>query len=316
VGKRFDVIMTGLSSGIVAITTTYLGLAGTIIGAVLGSVIYQIFSSYIKDSINESIDKTKESLDRNNLQLLEDNIVFIIPLILIIIVEIIFIFSFQYNYTVFKHLERITDYNLFRAIGVGLTILGLYSIVRPKKGRVYYGIILLFISIFFLIRGFIDTRFIYQLIYPYSTFFTVNDANDLGMDILIVVLLSFISIKIFYDSIIRFSNEKIKNNNISNNNEENDNQSLNKNDDADNFINKINKFYRSIIFKKENISRNDVSKNKDKPIKNININNSSKDENIPFKLNNPYLRENSSRNVSENEKTLIENIGRYSKKPK
>lgn len=130
-GKKFDVIMAGVISGIVAITTTFLGLAGTIIGTVLGSIIYQSLSAYIKESLDQVSDSNK--LKINNLQLLENKIVFIIPIVLIIIIEISFLSLIIYNSSTFSHLENLTNNNLFRAIGTGLLIIGLYSISQPKK---------------------------------------------------------------------------------------------------------------------------------------------------------------------------------------
>ena len=80
--KSFDIIMAGLISGLVALTTSYLGIAGTIIGAVTGAILYQIFSIFIK-----------EPLENTTIRKVENEIVYIIPLILIAILLMIFIIA-------------------------------------------------------------------------------------------------------------------------------------------------------------------------------------------------------------------------------
>ncbi|MDR3223251.1 MAG: hypothetical protein LBT66_05935 [Methanobrevibacter sp.] len=285
-GKKFDIIMAGVVSGIVAITTTFLGLAGTIIGTVLGSIIYQSLSTYVKESLNQRTHNNKIKI--NNLQLLEDKIVFIIPLILIIIIELSFLYSIFYNNSTFNHLERLTNNNLFKAISIGLFALGLYSIFQPKKIKYQYGISLLILSIFFLIRGILDTNipYIQQLIYPLIDFLLNYDAI---IAILIILILVYITIKLFYDSLKIYLNENLENNKIDNN--------LNKSR-----INNINSFHKGISKYNEN-PKNEFNKNR----KNYNkINESS------HKINESYSKKDHSNNISKDEKILIENIGKHS----
>ncbi|HIH62141.1 MAG TPA: hypothetical protein HA298_05640, partial [Methanobacteriales archaeon] len=49
--KAFDIIMAGLISGIVAFTTQKLGVGGTALGAVLGSMLYQLLSHYLREPL-------------------------------------------------------------------------------------------------------------------------------------------------------------------------------------------------------------------------------------------------------------------------
>lgn len=46
--KMLDVVMAGVISGIVALTTSKMGVSGTIIGVVLGAMLYQFMSHYVK----------------------------------------------------------------------------------------------------------------------------------------------------------------------------------------------------------------------------------------------------------------------------
>lgn len=285
-GKKFDIIMAGVVSGIVAITTTFLGLAGTIIGTVLGSIIYQSLSTYVKESLNQRTHDNKI----NNLQLFEDKLVFIIPLILIIIIEFSFLYSIFYNNSTFNHLENLTNNNLFRAISIGLFALGLYSIFQPKKIKYQYGISLLILSIFFLIRGILDTNmpYIQQLIYPLIDFLLNYDAI---IAILIILILGYIIIKLFYDSLEIYLNENLENNKTDNN--------LNKSQ-----ISNISSFHKGISKYNEN-PKNRFNKNR----KNYNENN----EVSRNKINESYSKKDHSDNISKDEKILIESIGKHSK---
>ena len=49
--KMLDVIMAGVISGIVALTTTQMGVGGTVIGATLGAMLYQVMSHFIKEPL-------------------------------------------------------------------------------------------------------------------------------------------------------------------------------------------------------------------------------------------------------------------------
>ncbi|MDR2830431.1 MAG: hypothetical protein LBB45_05280 [Methanobrevibacter sp.] len=246
-GKKFDVIMAGVISGIVAITTTFLGLAGTIIGTVLGSIIYQSLSTYIKESFSQVSDSNR--LKINNLQLFENKIVFIIPIILIIIIEISFLSSIIYNSSTFSHLENLTNNNLFRAIGIGLFIIGLYSIFQPRKIKHSYGITLFTLSIFFLIRGSIDAEIVYIPQMMYAVYFLLD--NDLEIAILIIFILGYITIKLFYDSLKLYIYYNSKIDNLAD-----ENKKVNENKNSENCPKIINS-YHSKKDNSVNVSKNE-----------------------------------------------------------
>jgi len=83
--KSLDIIMAGIISGIVAFTTSQLGIAGTIIGAVIGSMLYQFMSHVFKDPI--------ENVNTLKTQRVESSIFYVFPLVIILGIEIIYLLS-------------------------------------------------------------------------------------------------------------------------------------------------------------------------------------------------------------------------------
>ena len=139
--------MAGIIAGIVAYATSILGIGGTVIGAVLGAILYQIMSHLFKDPL--------EGIRTQNV---EARIVYTIPLILIVAIEILFVFALNSikpgNF--FYILERATENNLFRSIGIGLIIMGLYPIIQPENIKKLYGYIIIIVGIIVLLGGFAD----------------------------------------------------------------------------------------------------------------------------------------------------------------
>ena len=123
--KALDIVMAGVISGIVAFTTSQLGVTGTIIGAVLGSMLFQVMSHIFR-----------EPLDGVKTQRVERSIFYIFPLVVILIIEIVYLF---YIFSLspgdlFFALERATDWNLFRTIGLALLVMGLFPFVEGGLG--------------------------------------------------------------------------------------------------------------------------------------------------------------------------------------
>ena len=135
--KTLDVAMAGIIAGIVAYATSILGIGGTVIGAVLGAILYQIMSHLFKAPL--------EGIRTQNV---EARIVYTIPLILIVAIEILFIFALLYlkpgNF--FYILENATENNLFRSIGVGLIIMGLYPVIQSENIKKFYGYIIIIVG--------------------------------------------------------------------------------------------------------------------------------------------------------------------------
>jgi len=121
--KAFDILMAGVISGIVAFTTSKLGVGGTVMGAVLGSMLYQLLSHYFREPLKNV--KTER---------VESRAVFAIPLLIIVIIEFIYLLgNFQWRpQQIFYLLEEATSWNLFRSIGVGLMVMGIYPLLQPE----------------------------------------------------------------------------------------------------------------------------------------------------------------------------------------
>jgi hypothetical protein len=191
--KMLDVVMAGVISGIVAFTTSKIGIAGTVLGAVLGAMLYQIMSHYVKEPLENAHNK-------KNIQIkgIETRIVYIIPLIIIIIIEIIYIFSSLYvePEQIFYYLENATDWTLFRSIGIGLICMGIYPLLISENIKRSYGYIILTVGIIKLLNGFVDTNS--SFVELYAPLFI-----EFGMIISLVVIaaLSYVSLSIIQESI-------------------------------------------------------------------------------------------------------------------
>lgn len=194
--KMLDVVMAGVISGIVAITTTQMGIGGTVIGATLGAMLYQVMSHFIK-----------EPLEGVNTKKIETKIVYVFPLIVIVVVELIYLFSSVYwkPEQIFNYLEHATDGTLFRTIGIGLLIMGIYPIIQSENIKRSYGYIILSVGIIKLLNGFVDTHSPFVKLYA-------NLFADFGLIISLAVIaaLSYVILSIIQESIV-ISREKDSN---------------------------------------------------------------------------------------------------------
>ena len=194
--KMLDVVMAGVISGIVALTTTQMGVGGTVIGATLGAMLYQVMSHFIK-----------EPLEGVNTKRIETKIVYVFPLIVIVVVELIYLFSSVYwkPEQIFHYLESATDGTLFRTIGLGLLIMGIYPIIQSENIKRSYGYIILSVGIIKLLNGFVDMHSPFVKLYA-------NLFADFGLVISLAVIaaLSYVILSIVQESIV-ISHEKDSN---------------------------------------------------------------------------------------------------------
>jgi uncharacterized membrane protein len=188
--KTLDIIMAGLISGIVAYTTSQLGIAGTVIGAVMGSMLYQFMSHFFKDPI--------ENVNTIKTQRVESSIFYVFPLIIILAIEIIYLLSSFYHIPseLFQSLETATGWNLFRTIGVGLMVMGVYPLLEPDRIPPIYGLAVLGVGLVKLMAGFVDYNS--PIVGLYSPIF--HQFNELISIILIAVLL-YVIVSIIQDSV-------------------------------------------------------------------------------------------------------------------
>jgi hypothetical protein len=193
--KTLDIVLAGIIAGIVAYATSILGIGGTVIGAVLGAILYQVMSHIFKAPL--------EGIKTQNV---EARIVYTIPLILIVAIEILFIFAMLYLKpgNIFYTLENATDYNLFRSIGFGLIIMGLYPIIEPENIKKLYGYIIIIVGVIVLLGGFADFKT--PITDLYSFIF-----SELGVliSLMVIAALSYVTIEMTKET-ISIINEKNK----------------------------------------------------------------------------------------------------------
>jgi hypothetical protein len=185
--KGLDVLMAGLIAGIVAYTTSQLGIGGTVIGAVLGSMLYQLMSYFVKDPV-ENV-KTQK---------VEREIFYVFPLVIILVIEVIYLLAQIYNQPdqIIFTLESATGNNLFKIMGIGLIIMGLYPIIQPKKINKIYGYILLVVGVIKLLVGFVDINTpVAQLYAP--LYYQMNEVVSLA----VIAAITFVVVAITRESI-------------------------------------------------------------------------------------------------------------------
>lgn len=182
--------MAGIISGIVAFTTSQLGIAGTIIGAVIGSMLYQFMSHVFKDPI--------ENVNTLKTQRVESSIFYVFPLMIILGIEIIYLLSSVYHMPgeLFQSLETATGWNLFRTIGVGLIVMGVYPLLEPERIPPIYGVAVLGVGVVKLMAGFVD--YTSPIVALYSPVF--HQFSELISIILIAVLL-YVIVALIQDSV-------------------------------------------------------------------------------------------------------------------
>jgi hypothetical protein len=188
--KTLDIIMAGLISGIVAYTTSQLGIAGTVIGAVMGSMLYQFMSHVFKEPI--------ENVNTIKTQRVESSIFYVFPLIIILAIEVIYLLSSFYHMPseLFQSLESATGWNLFRTIGVGLMVMGVYPLLEPDRIPPIYGLAVLGVGLVKLMAGFVDYNS--PIVVLYSPIF--RQFNELISIVLIAILL-YVIVSIIQDSV-------------------------------------------------------------------------------------------------------------------
>ena len=191
--KLLDVIMAGVISGTAAYATIKLGIGGTVIGTVLCSMLYQIISHIVKEPV-ENI-KTQK---------IEREIFYVFPLVIILVIEIIYLLSSLYNSPeqIFTALESATGDNLFKVIGIGLIVMGLYPIIQPESIKKFYGYILLVVGVINLLIGFVDiTSPVVQLYAP--LFYQLKEV----ISIIIIAVIAYVIIAITRESVIIILNK-------------------------------------------------------------------------------------------------------------
>ena len=148
-------VLVGCISAFVAILTSVMGVAGTIIGSVISSVLYNMLTEVLGNPIG------KKTINPN----FEWEIAYVFPLIVIGLIQFILIAALlsevgilPYTFlNIFLSIQKIANYNLYRILGFALLVMSVYPFVL-KRGIVKKsnGLVIAFVGLIFLARGFVD----------------------------------------------------------------------------------------------------------------------------------------------------------------
>ena len=196
------IILVAFISAFVAITTVFLGVTGTIIGSVLSSVLYNVFLEVLEKPIENA------KISPN----FEWDIAYAFPLVVILIIQFISILAHMSGLgllpnifmNMYLSIQGVADYNLYRILGLSLVVMCVYPFVlRRNYVKKSDGLIILFVGLMFLLRGFSDIGGAHS-----STFSHIY--SIIGFPI---ALISFVLLAYVVHSIL--SSAKNSNNNVS-----------------------------------------------------------------------------------------------------
>lgn len=183
-------IFVGIISGLVTALTIVLGVAGTVVGSILSSILYNMLAQGFEDSVSNG------SFNPD----FEWSIVYVVPLIVIALIQLLLILALlaelgilPYTFVnFFLSLQQLTANNLYRLLGLALLFISAYPLVlKPDFIERKYSLILVFVGLIFLARGFADLRNSVTNMYD-----TVFVHFDLPIAIIAFILISYVILHI------------------------------------------------------------------------------------------------------------------------
>lgn len=188
--KYKKLVLVGCISAFVAILTSVMGVAGTIIGSVISSVLYNMLTEVLENPID------KKTFSPN----FEWEIAYVFPIVVIAFIQFILISALLAEFGFLPHtflnvylsIQEIANNNLYRILGLALLVMSIYPFVL-KRGIVKrsYGAVIAFVGVIFLARGFVDLgnriTNLYDAVFMYF---------DLPIAIIAFILLVFVIINI------------------------------------------------------------------------------------------------------------------------
>lgn len=184
------IILVGCISAFVAILTSVLGVAGTVIGSVISSVLYNTLSEVLEHPVEQATFSHK----------FEWEVAYVFPLAVIALIQLLLIFALLSEAGILPHtflnvflsLQNLANNNLYRILGVAMLIISVYPLVlKPDIIKKVHGVIIAFVGIIFLARGFVDLENtitnIYDVVFTYF---------DLPIAIIALVLIVYVIVKI------------------------------------------------------------------------------------------------------------------------
>ena len=184
------IILVGCISAFVAVLTSVLGVAGTVIGSVISSVLYNTLSEVLEHPVEQATFSHK----------FEWEVAYVFPLAVIALIQLLLIFALLSEAGILPHtflnvflsLQNLANNNLYRILGVAMLIISVYPLVlKPDIIKKVHGVIIAFVGIIFLARGFVDLENtitnIYDVVFTYF---------DLPIAIIALVLIVYVIVKI------------------------------------------------------------------------------------------------------------------------
>ncbi|MBR3112188.1 MAG: hypothetical protein IKH29_09090 [Methanobrevibacter sp.] len=180
------IILVGCISAFVAGLTSIMGVAGTIIGSVISSVLYNMLTEALEKPVGQATFSTD----------FEWEIAYIFPIVVIALIQLLLIFALlsemgflPYTFlSVFLSIQNFADNNLYKLLGMALIVMSVYPLVlKPDIIKKSNGAIIAFVGIIFLARGFVDVENritdLYDAVFAYF---------DLPIAIIAFILLVFV----------------------------------------------------------------------------------------------------------------------------
>ena len=200
-------VLVGFISAFVAVLTSVLGVAGTVIGSVISSVLYNMLSEALENPVSQA------TFSHN----FEWEIAYVFPLVVIALIQLLLIFALFSEsgflphefVSVYLQLQDFANNNLYRILGMALLIISAYPLVlKPEFVKKEHGLLLVFVGLIFLARGFVDLGNSITDIYDVAFIHF-----DLPIAIIAFLILSFVIIRILMsanNSEKEYKNQKVK----------------------------------------------------------------------------------------------------------
>lgn len=184
------IILVGFISAFVAVLTSVLGVAGTVIGSVISSVLYNMLSEALEQPVSTATFSTN----------FEWEIAYIFPLAVIALIQLLLIFAMLSESGIlpstflnaYLSLQSLANNNLYRILGFAMLIISVYPLVlKPDIIKKAHGVIIAFVGLIFLARGFVDMGNAITALYD-----DLFVAFDFPIAVLAFILIVFVIIRI------------------------------------------------------------------------------------------------------------------------
>lgn len=183
-------VLVGFISAFVAILTSVLGVAGTVIGSVISSVLYNMLS----EALENPVSKATFSHD------FEWEVAYVFPLIVIALIQLMLIFALLSEsgflppifVNAYLSIQSFANNNLYRILGVAVLIISVYPLVlKPEFVKKEHGVLLIFVGLIFLARGFVDLGNNITDIYDGAFIY-----YDLPIAVVALLIISFVIVRV------------------------------------------------------------------------------------------------------------------------